>query len=131
MRATVALLALGLAVAVALSSAAAETAARPADRIELENPGGSDEAAAIQDFMQRSLPYKDGQVLNYISPKGDTDGYAVRHHLTIQFFDDTGRYLGRAVRVSQRTTRYFAADGTYLGQRINQMMTTAPMIPSR
>ena len=53
---------------------------------------------------------------------------ARRHRLTIRFYDADGTLIGRAERVSQAATQYFAADGSYLGRRINQRLVTAPAV---
>ncbi len=78
--------------------------------------------------MDRILPFRDGQTLRYYSGNGVFEGYARRRRLTIQFYDVKGTLIGRAERVSQAATQYFAADGSYLGRRINQRLVTAPAV---
>jgi hypothetical protein len=76
-------------------------------------------------IMRRVLPFIDGQTMRYYNPDRQLEGYARRRGLTIRFYDAQDNYLGRAQRVSQEMTRYYAADGTYLGRRINQKQATA------
>jgi hypothetical protein len=99
------------------------------DRIEKED--SDTETQAQQDaaqIMDRTLPFRDGQTLRYYSGDGVLEGWARRRELTITFYDANGTLIGRAKRVSQAATQYFAADGSYLGRRINQRLATAPAV---
>jgi hypothetical protein len=99
------------------------------DRVEKED--SDTETQAQQDaaqIMDRTLPFRDGQTLRYYSGDGALEGWARRHQLTITFYDADGTFIGRAKRVSQAATQYFAADGSYLGRRINQRLATAPAV---
>jgi hypothetical protein len=89
---------------------------------EPTNPEAADEAQGI---MRRTLPFKPVQTLKYFSGKGEYEGYAVRRHNTIRFYDPQGNLVGKAERVTQRLTTYYAPDGTFLGRRTSQKMTTA------
>ncbi|HEY0524894.1 MAG TPA: hypothetical protein VGD08_15990 [Stellaceae bacterium] len=88
------------------------------------SPGAADDAGGI---MNRPLPFRDGQRLRYIAGDGTYQGYAERQRLTIRFYDADGKYLGRAQRVSQVRTDYYAPDGTFIGHRYHQVMTTRPV----
>ncbi|MBV8649961.1 MAG: hypothetical protein JO255_00755 [Alphaproteobacteria bacterium] len=99
------------------------------DRIEKED--SDTETPAQEDagrIMERTLPLRDGQTLRYYSGDGVLEGWARRRRLTITFYNADGTPIGRAERVSQAATRYFAADGTYLGRRLNQRLATAPAV---
>jgi hypothetical protein len=89
---------------------------------EPTNPSSADDAGEI---MKRALPFKEVQTLRYFSPSGEYQGYAVRRHHTIRFYDPAGTFIGKAQRVTQRATNYYAPDGTYLGRRTQQKMTVA------
>ena len=95
---------------------------KPKDKLVEEDAakGSGEDAAGI---MVRTLPFKDGQTLRYFSPDGRYEGYAQRRRLTIRFFDEIGNFVGKAERVSQAATLYYAADGTYIGRRVHQKMT--------
>lgn len=110
--------------ALLLALAAAPAGAQERDRLEVErypiNPQAAEDAGTI---LERTLPFRDGQILRYYTGDGRYDGYARRRALTIRFYDADGAYLGRAERVSQKATVYYAADGTYLGRRLNRKLT--------
>lgn len=126
MRIFVPLLCLALA-SVWLVPAAAQETPRKHDRVEKTDPESPAEADAAQ-IMDRTLPFLDGQTLRYYDGKGELEGYARRRRLTIRFYDANGVFIGRAERVTQAATHYYAADGSYLGRRINQRLVTAPVV---
>lgn len=97
------------------------------DRLELQEPEtqAAEDAAQI---MDRTLPFRDGQTLRYFSGDGVLEGYARRQRLTIRFYDANDKFIGKAERVSQTATQYFAADGSFLGRRINQRLVTVPAV---
>jgi hypothetical protein len=97
------------------------------DRLEQQDPQtqAAEDAAKIMDM---TLPFRDGQTLRYFAGDGTPEGYARRRQLTIWFYDNNDILIGRAERVSQAATQYFAADGSYLGRRINQRLVTAPSV---
>jgi hypothetical protein len=99
---------------------------RDKDKV-LENaePMKPDAADEAQGIMRRTLPYKPSQTLKYFGGDGKYEGYAVRKHNTIRFYDPEGTFVGKAERVTQRLTTYYAADGTFLGRRMQQRMTMA------
>jgi hypothetical protein len=118
---------LGLVLALLWLDPAAAQQPRKTDKLETEEPQ-TDAAANAAQIMDRTLPFLDGQTLRYYTGKGELDGFARRRHLTIQFYDANGVLIGRAERVSQAATTYYAADGSYLGRRTNRRMVTAPAV---
>jgi hypothetical protein len=118
---------LGLALALQWLDPAAAQQPRKTDKVETEEPQSNAAANAAQ-IMDRTLPFLDGQTLRYYTGKGELDGFARRHHLTIEFYDAKGVRIGHAQRVSQAATTYYAADGSYLGRRTNRRMVTAPTV---
>jgi hypothetical protein len=99
------------------------------DRVEKEDSDTETPAQAdAAQIMDRTLPLRDGQTLRYYSGDGVLEGWARRRQLTITFYNADGTLIGRARRVSQAATQYFAADGSYLGRRINQRLVTAPAV---
>ena len=84
------------------------------------DPGAQEDFGRI---MDRTLPFKDGQLLRYFNEKGEFDLYAKRQRLTIRFYEPDGTFVGRAERVSQTATNYYAPDGQYLGRRLHKKQT--------
>jgi len=93
--------------------------------IENADPSNPDNADLAEAIMKRTLPFKEQQTLRYFSGDGRFEGYAVRRHHTIRFYDPDGVLIGRAERVTQQLTNYYAPDGAFLGRRISQKMTMA------
>jgi hypothetical protein len=118
---------LGLVLGVLWLDPAAAQQPRKTDKVETEEPQ-TEAAAGAAKIMDRTLPFLDGQTLRYYNGKGELEGFARRRHLTIQFYDAKGVLIGRAQRVSQAATTYYAADGSYLGRRVNQRLVTAPAV---
>jgi hypothetical protein len=112
---------LALLLAAPLGAARAQNQPKTTDQVETEDPQTT-AAEDAQIIMTRSLPFLDGQVVRYFSDKGEFEGEARRRGLVIRFYDPSGVYLGRAQRVTQAVTAYYAADGGYLGQRVNQRL---------
>ena len=110
-----------------LFAAAAPAGAQQAkDKIQQnEDAANTDAAQEAGWIMTRTLPFRDGQTLRYFDPDGKYIGRADRRRLTIYFYDDQGIRVGKAKRVSQERTRYYAEDGTYLGDRLHKKMTLA------
>jgi hypothetical protein len=109
-------------------AAAAAGNARKVDKIQPDDAIDLDDAAAARDLMERTLPFKNGQVLRYLDGDGDLVGTARRTRLTIRFYDADGDLVGRAERVSQAVTKYYAADGRYLGRRVHKKQTTRAQV---
>jgi hypothetical protein len=91
------------------------------DRLDPDPDAPQQEGRTIMDWP---LPFRDGQILHYWDDQGRLAGFAVRHRLTIDFYDAEGRPLGRAQRVSQIATRYFDQNGLYLGRRLHRKLVT-------
>jgi len=111
-----------------LSLAAAPAVAQKPDKdklIENSDPSNPDNAELADAIMRRTLPFKEAQTLKYFTGDGRFDGYAVRRHHTIRFYDPDGTLIGRAERVTQQLTNYYAPDGAFLGRRVSQKMTMA------
>jgi hypothetical protein len=104
--------------------AAGASGARKADKIQPDDSVDLDDAAMARDLMERTLPFKNGQVLRYYDGEGELVGTARRTRLTIRFYDPAGDLIGRAERVSQAVTKYYGADGRYLGRRVHKKQTT-------
>lgn len=118
-----------LLLAVALPAAAQRA---PKDQLQLDPQMG--EPANPEDapqFMERPLPFRDGQILRYYDRDGTYEGYAVRRLLTIRFYDADGGYLGRAQRVSQAATVYYDSHGNYLGRRLHRKLVTTATATTR
>jgi hypothetical protein len=114
------LLALGLLIAV--PALGQDIDKRTGDVIQRDHgdPGAQEDFGRI---MDRTLPFKDGQLLRYFNEKGQFDLYAKRQRLTIRFYEPDGTFVGRAERVSQAATNYYAPDGQYLGRRLHKKQT--------
>jgi hypothetical protein len=84
--------------------------------------GNTEDAAGI---MKLALPFKEVQTLRYLNGDGEYQGYAIRRHRTIRFYDASGTFIGKAERMTQRLTLYYAPDGTLIGRRLHQKMTVA------
>jgi hypothetical protein len=93
------------------------------DKIQREDEDQLGAAADATIIMDRVLPFVDGQTLRYFAPDGRLEGSAHRRGLSIRFYDEQGNYIGRAKRVSQAATVYYAANGTYLGRRLHRKLT--------
>jgi hypothetical protein len=118
--------ALSLALAFGLAADPALAQKRDKDKItENEQPSNPDAANDAAGIMKRALPFKEVQTLKYFSGDGKFEGTAVRRHHTIRFYDPEGALIGKAERVTQRQTNYYAADGTFIGRRMQQKMTMA------
>jgi hypothetical protein len=93
------------------------------DRLQQDsgNPGQLEEYGM---WMNRQLPLKHGQIVHYYDDQGEYEGYARRFNRTIRFYDPDGFLAGRAERVSQSATTYYAPNGTYLGRRLHTKLTT-------
>ena len=92
------------------------------------NPAGQEDFGRI---MDRTLPFKDGQMLRYFNEKGEFDLYAKRQRLTIRFYEPDGTFVGRAERVSQAATRYYDPNGRYLGRRLHKKQTAKSRLDER
>jgi hypothetical protein len=122
------LLALGLLIAV--PALGQDIDKRTGDLIQRDE----ENSAAQEDFgriMNRTLPFKDGQLLRYFNEKGEFDLYAKRQRLTIRFYEPDGTYLGRAERVSQAATTYYDPEGRYLGRRLHKKQTMKSRVDDR
>jgi hypothetical protein len=120
-------LSLVLLLAAALAAAPAHAQKRePKDKVTEDEAasgkGNTEDAAGI---MKLALPFKEVQTLRYLSPAGEYQGYAIRRHRTIRFYDAQGKFIGKAERMTQRLTLYYAPDGTPIGRRLHQKMTVA------
>jgi hypothetical protein len=125
MRTPLLVLALLLAGALAAEPALAQKRDNKDKVTEDEDAAGKGSAEDAAGIMRQPLPFKEVQTLRYYGPNRELQGWAERRHHSIRFFDAKGQFIGRAERVSQRLTLYYAPDGSLIGRRVQQKMTVA------